>query len=749
MSTNATAQQGHPKGLMTLFFSEMWERFCYYGMRVLLTLYLVKSLMKGDAEASLIYGAYTALIYAAPVLGGKMADKYLGYRYAIMFGAVLMAIGEFLILGGNESFMLLGMGALIVGNGYFKANISTIVGKLYEDDDPRRDSGFTIFYIGINIGALLATTVVAYVGETVSFEAGFGLAGAGMLLGLLIFWFGRDNYSAAEGLDIQEAGRKKLFGIQTYQVISLASLLLIPLCYVLISQSSILAILLTILFLIVAYNLINAGIKEGPVWRDRMIALVIFMIINVVFWAFFEQAGTSLTLFADRNIDREILGWTMPASMTQFFNPAFIILFGSLFSMMWLKLSAIGKNPSVPMKFALGILQLGLGFLVARFAFEMGSSEIKVPLLTLVFLYMLHTTGELFLSPIGLSLVTKLSPKSMSGTAMGGWFLSFAIANFLGGQIASMTGSEGHGGESEESFIESLFPSAPEYGEDEYTVFQAIEELGDSTITKENWVELNTVANSSIGQFNELNSWVEFRQAYEQNVSFKDWVIASATSNNHTSIQEWLNRDMWETLNEDASIIKKADNKLKVEGVEKELMSLKEEIDDLKKSNDELNCSVNILNTKLENPDSTIDNSVCKIEDIVEFKGNTNLDPGAWKYFKSDFDNVSVVLLQDMESKKEDKVKVDGAKGDTVNVTAAHVLDVLVPKEFARLTEESNKMLESSIQDVYAAHEQDTLKKGLVKYTGIFTNIGLLLLGFSLLIALFSKPLNKLMHGVK
>ena len=186
MTDSTTVPSGHPKGLYTLFFSEMWERFCYYGMRVLLTLFLVKSLLKGDAEASLIYGAYTALIYAAPVLGGRMADKYLGYRYAIILGAVLMAIGEFLILGatevfgGNEAFMLLGMGALIVGNGYFKANISTIVGKLYEDGDPRRDSGFTIFYIGINIGALMATTIVAFVGETYGFEYGFGLAGIGM-----------------------------------------------------------------------------------------------------------------------------------------------------------------------------------------------------------------------------------------------------------------------------------------------------------------------------------------------------------------------------------------------------------------------------------------------------------------------------------------------------------------------------------------------------------------------------------------
>ena len=172
--TTIEANAKHPKGLMTLFFSEMWERFCYYGMRTLLTLFLVKSLMMGDSEASLIYGAYTGLVYAAPILGGRMADKYLGYRYAVMLGAILMAIGEFLILGESKEMLYIGMGALIIGNGYFKANISTIVGKLYEDNDPRRDSGFTIFYIGINIGALLATTVVAYVGETYGFTYGFG-----------------------------------------------------------------------------------------------------------------------------------------------------------------------------------------------------------------------------------------------------------------------------------------------------------------------------------------------------------------------------------------------------------------------------------------------------------------------------------------------------------------------------------------------------------------------------------------------
>ena len=451
MTDSNTLNSGHPKGLYTLFFSEMWERFCYYGMRVLLTLFLVKSLMNGDKEASLIYGAYTALIYAAPVLGGRMADKYLGYRYAILLGAVMMAIGEFFMVGAgvwkSDTVMLLGMGALIVGNGYFKANISTIVGKLYEDGDPRRDSGFTIFYIGINIGALLATTVVAYVGETYGFEYGFGLAGIGMLAGLLIFWTGRDNYAAAPGLEITEEGHKAIGPLKMYQAISIGSLALIPLCYFLISQNDWMTYLLTGLFILVAASLVRAGIQEGKIWRDRMIALVIFMIINIVFWACFEQAGTSLTLFADRNVSRDILGWTMPASMTQFFNPAFIIIFGSIFSVMWVKLDKIGKNPSIPMKFALGILQLGLGFLITLIGLKFADDQALVPLLTLVFLYMLHTTGELFLSPIGLSMVTKLSPKNMAGTAMGGWFLSFAIANYAGGIIASLTGGHGDSGE--------------------------------------------------------------------------------------------------------------------------------------------------------------------------------------------------------------------------------------------------------------------------------------------------------------
>jgi POT family proton-dependent oligopeptide transporter len=449
----------HPPALWTLFLSEMWERFCYYGMRALLTLFLIESMMKGNTEAFLIYGAYTALVYAAPILGGRLADKYLGYQYAIMLGAVLMSIGEFLIVASTDlldldralrdTLMLIGMGGLIVGNGYFKANISTIVGKLYEDGDPRRDSGFTIFYIGINIGALLATTVVAVVGQKYGFEYGFGLAGLGMLAGLFIFWGGRKKYAHVPNISITEAGRENMFGMERWKTITILSLLLIPLCYVLILKNSILIYLLIAIFIFVVFQLISAGVKEGGVWRDRMIALTIMMVINIIFWAAFEQAGTSLTLFADGNVNRYIgfIDWEMPPAMTQFFNPFFIITFGSLFSWMWIKLDAMGKNPSIPMKFSYGILQLGAGFLVTLIGIQFVNDNFQVPLLTLVFLYMLHTTGELFLSPIGLSMVTKLAPKQIAGTAMGGWFLSFAMANYLAGAIATLTGGEGHGGE--------------------------------------------------------------------------------------------------------------------------------------------------------------------------------------------------------------------------------------------------------------------------------------------------------------
>jgi len=451
MSDTTVAQGGHPRGLYPLFFSEMWERFCYYGMRALLTLYLIKSLAMGDAEAFGIYGAYTALVYAAPVLGGRIADRLLGYRNAVVLGGILMCIGEFLILGGTDTWLYVGMGAIIVGNGYFKANISTIVGKLYADDDPRRDSGFTIFYIGINVGALLATTVCAEVGNIYGAHYGFALAGFGMILGTLTFWMGRKNYEhAAMPPDPEKLNSPAYLGLNWHQFTIAASLLAIPVLYLLIVNNWIVGYLLAATAVYVVYSLIAEAIKDGNVARDRMLMMIVMFAFNIVFWACFEQAGTSLTLFAERNVDRHLFGWEMGAATTQFFNPAFILIFGSIFSIMWIKLTEAGRNPSIPMKFGLGIIQLGLGYLVVYGIQSLGlvSPEFKMPLFTLVFLYMLHTTGELFLSPIGLSMVTKLAPKRMTGTAMGGWFLSFAGANYVAAILAKATGTEeGHGGE--------------------------------------------------------------------------------------------------------------------------------------------------------------------------------------------------------------------------------------------------------------------------------------------------------------
>lgn len=444
---DTTVKQGHPKGLYVLFMAEMWERFCYYGMRTLLTLYLIQILLYSKSEAYLIYGSYTALVYLAPVIGGKIADSYLGYRKAIIFGAILMAIGEFFILGGTIDFLFWGMGLLIVGNGYFKANISSIVGKLYKDGDPRRDSGFTIFYIGINMGALLATVICAYVGQTYGFEYGFALAGFGMILGLLFFLLGQKHFEEQSKPPSIEALKKKVGGIVPLEYfIYLVSLAVVPAIYLLVNENSIIKYILAGAGIIAIVYLIAEGVKGGRVLLDRMILFIILCMFNVVFWALFEQAGTSLTLFAETNVNRDIFGvFEITSGQTQFFNPFYIILFGSIFSVMWLKLDKIGMNPNIPMKFGLGIIQLGLGYLMVKFGSQF-APEYKVPIWTLGLLYMFHTTGELFISPIGLSMVTKLAPARLTGTVMGVWFLSTAAANYVAGIVATLTGGESHEG---------------------------------------------------------------------------------------------------------------------------------------------------------------------------------------------------------------------------------------------------------------------------------------------------------------
>jgi POT family proton-dependent oligopeptide transporter len=428
-----------------------------------LVLYLTKELLFQDDPAYGIYGAYTALVYAAPVIGGKMADNLLGYRRAVIMGGILMALGEFLLVGNgltpNNTLLFVGMGLIIVGNGYFKANISSIVGKLYAPGDARRDSGFTIFYMGINIGALLATTVCGYVGETYGYNYGFGLAGIGMLVGIAVFMLGQDKLQGLGGAPDEAKLHEPWQGpLSRWHVTVIASLAAVPVLYWLLQNEGIVNWLLGAVMIAVCVSLLAGAIEAGKkepleqrtVQRDRIIALFVLMFFNILFWALFEQAGTSLTLFADRAVDRQIdlLNWEMPTSNTQAFNPAFIIIFGSVFSWMWVKLAKKGVNINIPMKFALGTIQLGCGFLLLLVGASM-ASDYKIALFFLVGMYLLHTTGELFVSPIGLSMVTKLAPAHLTGTVMGAWFLSFAFANKLGAQLAKLTGGESSGGEAE------------------------------------------------------------------------------------------------------------------------------------------------------------------------------------------------------------------------------------------------------------------------------------------------------------
>ncbi|HVI01331.1 MAG TPA: oligopeptide:H+ symporter [Enhygromyxa sp.] len=455
---DTTPTRGHPKGLMVLFSAEMWERFCFYTMRGLLTLYLIKALAMKDAEAFAIYGAYNALIYAAPVIGGRVADKILGYRRAVILGAVMMMIGEFVICLGTKEAMYLGMGVIIVGNGYFKANISSIVGKLYKDGDPRRDSGFTIFYMGINLGAVMATLIGAPIGEGLAggsmgnagYLVGFALAGVGMIAGLVIFIRGRTKLEGhGEPPDLAKLHAPFIAGMSRQTVTIAASFAVVPALYFLIQYHDVVQILLLVALAGVVVQLMQAAFRDrsDTVQRDRIFVLMILMFFNVVFWACFEQAGSSLTLFADRNVDRDVFGlFTMPASQTQFFNPAFIVLFGSVFSVLWVKLDERKLNPNIPMKFGLGIIQLGLGYLVLYVGASMAGVDARVPLMILALMYLLHTTGELFLSPIGLSMVTKLAPKDLTGSVMGAWFLTFAFAHSLAATIAGLTSADAGAG---------------------------------------------------------------------------------------------------------------------------------------------------------------------------------------------------------------------------------------------------------------------------------------------------------------
>ncbi len=435
----ATDFLGHPKGLFVCFATEMWERFSYYGMRALLILYLTKHWEFTDAASYLIYGAYTSLVYIMPVFGGMLADQILGSKKAVTYGAILLVFGHLgMTVESSEQIFYLSLALIVSGVGFLKPNISTMVGALYKEGDPRRDSGFTIFYMGINIGAFTATLLCGYLGEEVGWAYGFGAAGIGMLFGLIIFLWGQKYL---EGLAEPPSNkyREKMNGISYENWAYISGIFMVVVTWFLVQNSQLVGQLLGGFGAIfIGAWLLYALFRCTPDERDRLIVVGILILFSLIFWALFEQAGSSLNILTDRGVNRVIFGWEVPASMFQSLNAGFIFTIAPLFAMLWIALAKRNMEPSTPIKFSIGIIFVGLGFLAL--VYGMGSSEgLQTGIFWIILIYLLHTLGELCLSPVGLSSVTKLSPQRIVGFMMGMWFFASAAGNYVAGLIARAT----------------------------------------------------------------------------------------------------------------------------------------------------------------------------------------------------------------------------------------------------------------------------------------------------------------------
>ena len=460
---------GHPKGLVVCFFTEMWERFSYYGMRALLIFYLTQHFLFSDQVAAGIYGAYISLVYITPVLGGVVADRYLGAKRAVTLGAILLIAGHTgmafegstavaTVVNGEtvverDPFYLqifyLSLALIIMGVGFLKANISTLVGSLYAKNDPRRDGGFTLFYMGINVGSMFGALICGFLLQYGGFSWGFGAASLGMLAGLVVFLRGQHLLGdAGEPTNPALLRRPVVPGINTEWLIYLLSLVGVLVFWQLIQYRALVGGLLgTFLVLMILVVVGYSFLRCEPEDRNRMLVCLFLMSYQIVFWGLFEQTGSSLNLMTDRNVDRVVLGFEIPAAAFQSVNAAFIIMLAPLFSMMWVSLGRRGIEPSTPMKFALSLIQLGIGFLLLVYGASIADNPVAVGLIWLILLYLLHTMGELCISPVGLSMTTKLSVPGVVGMMMGCWFLASAAGNYVSGQIAAMTGSETVGGE--------------------------------------------------------------------------------------------------------------------------------------------------------------------------------------------------------------------------------------------------------------------------------------------------------------
>ena len=441
---------GHPRGLSTLFFTEMWERFSYYGMRALLLLYMTAPLSAGGlgfdaARGGAIYGLYTSMVYMTSLPGGWIADRLIGQRRAVLYGGILIAMGHFCMAFPVITTFYLGLFLIVLGTGLLKGNVSVIVGQLYAPEDQRRDAGFSIFYMGINLGAFIAPLVCGYLGQKVDWHLGFAAAGVGMVVGIVQYLAGA-KYLGDAGLSPSPAESPHAAAALRRNAIVGGGLALVVLAVLGVGMATgtvpISATQLAdaagyfLLFLTLGFFgwLFFAG-DWAPAERRRLYVIAILFLAAALFWSAFEQAGSTLNLFADRSTRTSVLGWNFPSSWFQSMNSAFLFMLAPVFAWVWLRLGP--KDPSSPTKFGIGLILVGAGFAVLIVAAQLSASGAQVSPMWLTVVYLLHTCGELTLSPVGLSAMTKLAPVRIAGLMMGVWFLASSVGNYIGGRVSS------------------------------------------------------------------------------------------------------------------------------------------------------------------------------------------------------------------------------------------------------------------------------------------------------------------------
>ncbi len=459
----SATQQSHPKGLYFIFITGMSERFSYYGMRAIFVLYLINALMLDKEFASALYGNYTGLVYLTPLIGGYVADRYWGMRKSIFWGALMMVLGQFLMFFSALNYenielakwlMYAGLGGLIFGNGFFKPNVSSIVGSLYEPGDKRLDSAYTIFYMGVNVGAFFAPLVCGFLGDTgrpEDFKWGFLAAAITMIVSLIIYVTKQHKYLVShdgkpigitpaskvnnDSAEESNNSKQKLSPVKIVLWI-IAGFVLFSLFHNWFSGDVIGAIIYSACIIVPGFVISDSSLSS--IERQRILVIYIIAFFVIFFWSAFEQAGISLTYFADEQTNRNILGWTMPASWFQSFNAIFVVILAPIFSTMWIKLGQRNMEPASPTKQAIGLFLLSIGYLLIAIGVKNVAPGTKVSMLWLTGLYFIHTTGELTLSPIGLSMVNKLSPARFASLLMGVWYLSMATANKFAGSLSSL-----------------------------------------------------------------------------------------------------------------------------------------------------------------------------------------------------------------------------------------------------------------------------------------------------------------------